>query len=101
MTLNQLESFVVLTQRLSFTQAAEDLFISQPALSRMISALEQELSFKNGINSALVTTILGKIVVKKGSAKEELHLEIHLKFGGPYGVVFDRQTSSFRFNPCL
>ena len=46
MTLNQLESFVVLTQRLSFTQAAEDLFISQPALSRMISALEQELGIQ-------------------------------------------------------
>ena len=39
MTLTQLESFLVLAQRLSFTQAAEDLFISQPALSRMISAL--------------------------------------------------------------
>lgn len=46
MTLNQLESFVVLTQKLSFTQAAEDLFISQPALSRMISALEQELGIQ-------------------------------------------------------
>ena len=46
MTLNQLESFLVLAQRLSFTQAAEDLFISQPALSRMISALEQELGLQ-------------------------------------------------------
>ena len=46
MTLNQLESFLVLTQKLSFTQAAEYLFISQPALSRMISALEQELGIQ-------------------------------------------------------
>lgn len=46
MTLNQLESFVVLAQRLNFTQAADDLFISQPALSRMISALEQELGLQ-------------------------------------------------------
>lgn len=46
MTLNQLECFAVLAQRLSFTQAAEDLFISQPALSRMISALEQELDIQ-------------------------------------------------------
>lgn len=46
MTLNQLESFLVLAQRLNFTQAAEDLFISQPALSRMISALEQELNIQ-------------------------------------------------------
>lgn len=46
MTLTQLESFLVLAQRLSFTQAAEDLFISQPALSRMTSALEQELGLQ-------------------------------------------------------
>ena len=46
MTLNQLESFLVLARRLSFTQAAEDLFISQPTLSRMISALEQELGLQ-------------------------------------------------------
>ena len=62
------------------------------------SALEQELSFQNDINSALVTTILDHIVVKKGSTKEEIHLDIHLKFGDPCGVVFDRPRSSFRFN---
>lgn len=43
MTLNQLECFTVLAQRLNFTQAADDLFMTQPALSRTISALEQEL----------------------------------------------------------
>lgn len=64
------------------------------------TALEQELTFQNGINSALVTTILDKIVVKKGSTKEELHLDIYLKFGGPYGVIFDRQKSSFCFTRC-
>lgn len=68
-------------------------------LGKIKVALEQELSFENGINSSLVTTILDRIVVKKGSTKEEVHLDIHLKFGGPYGVVFDRGNSSFRFNP--
>lgn len=42
-TLNQLECFMVLAQRLNFTQAADDLFMAQPALSRLISALEKEL----------------------------------------------------------
>ena len=100
MTLTQLESFLILAQRLNFTQAADDLFISQPALSRMTSALEQELLFQNGVNSALVTTILEKIVVKQDSTKEDLHLDVHLKSGGPWGVVFHRPTSSFRFIPC-
>lgn len=46
MTLNQLECFTVLAQRLNFTQAADDLFMSQPALSRTILALEQELGVR-------------------------------------------------------
>ena len=70
-------------------------------LGAIRTALEQELTFQNGINSALVTTILDKIVVKKESTKEELYLDIYLKFGGSYGVIFDRQKSSFRFNRCL
>ena len=49
------------------------------------------------MNSALVTTILDRIVVKKGSTREEVHLDIYLKFGDPYGVVFDRENSSFCF----
>ena len=66
-------------------------------LAQIRAVLEQELSFENGINSALVTTILDHIVVKKGSTKEEIHLDIHLKFGGPFGVVFHRGKFSFRF----
>ena len=61
------------------------------------AALEKELSFESGVNSKLVTTILDHIVVRKGSTKEEIHLDIHLKFGDPYGVVFQREKSSFRF----
>ena len=60
--------------------------------------LEQELSFQNGIDSALVTTILDKIVVKKGSTREKLYLDIYLKFGNPLGIVFDREKSSFCVN---
>lgn len=60
--------------------------------------LEQELSFQNGIDSALVTTILEKIVVKKGSTREKLYLDIYLKFGSPLGIVLDREKSSFCVN---
>ena len=70
-------------------------------LEEIRTALEQELSFSNSINSALVTTILDKVVVKKGSTKEELHLDIHLKSGGPWRAVFDREKSSFRCIPSL
>ena len=66
-------------------------------LEEIRTALEQELSFKNGVNSALVTTILDKIVVKKASTKEEIHLDIHLKFGGPWEAAFNRTDSSLCF----
>lgn len=66
-------------------------------LGEIRSALEQELSFQNGINSTLVATILDHIVVKKGSSKEEIHLDIHLKFGGPWEAAFNRANSSLCF----
>ena len=68
-------------------------------LEQIRTAMEQELTFQNGINSALVTTVLDHIVVKKGSTREKLHLDIHLKFGGPWRAVFDRENSSFRCTP--
>ena len=68
-------------------------------LEEIRTALEEELDFRNGVNSALVTTILDKITVKKGSTKEVLHLDIRLKFGGPWGAIFDRENSSFRCTP--
>lgn len=43
MTIKQLEYFMEVAQQLSFSRAAENLFISQSALSRSISALEEEL----------------------------------------------------------
>jgi len=95
------EQAKVLEERLAVLQSeAEKGQQTTAQLQEIRSALEEELTFQNSVNSALVTTILDKIIVKKGSTKEELHLEIHLKFGGPCGVVFNRDNSSFRFNPC-
>ena len=66
-------------------------------LDEIRAALEAELTFRNGVNSALVTTILDHIVVKKESTKQEIHLDIHLKFGGPWEAAFQREKSSLRF----
>ena len=43
MTLNQLKYFQAVSRTLNFRAAAEDLYISQPSLSRSIDSLEQEL----------------------------------------------------------
>lgn len=50
--------------------------------------LEKQFSFEDGINTALVSTILDKVVVKKGSTKEEIHLDIYLKLGQKYEAIY-------------
>ena len=43
MTMNQLKYFLAVARCLSFTEAARSLFMTQPALSRQIKAMETEL----------------------------------------------------------
>ena len=55
--------------------------------TKIRAALDRELSFTDGINSNLVATILEKIVVKKESTKEEIHLDIYLKLGAKFEAI--------------
>ena len=63
-------------------------------MDKIRDALEAELCFTDGINSNLVATILEKIVVKKESTKEEIHLDITLKLG----AIFEAILPSASFN---
>ena len=56
--------------------------------------LDKELSFTDGINSGLVTTILDRIVVKKESTKEEIHLDIYLKLGDKFEAIFPSASNN-------
>ena len=56
--------------------------------------LEQELSFDGEINSALVASVLDKVVVKKESTKKEIHLDIYLKLGQQFEAVYAPKKSS-------
>jgi hypothetical protein len=68
-----------------------------------IDAVRKELgatlSFEGEIDSALVATILDKIVVKKESTKKEIHLDIYLKLGQKYEAVYSPQEISAGINP--
>lgn len=46
MTLTQIKYFITIAKCLSFTKAAEQLYISQPALSRHIKNMEEELNLQ-------------------------------------------------------
>ena len=56
MTLNQLKYVIALSQVNSINEAAKKLFVSQPALTSALKALEEEVGFdiflrtKNGIS---------------------------------------------------
>lgn len=46
MTQMELQAFLAVIRTGSFSQAAQSLFITQPALSRRIRALEEELGYR-------------------------------------------------------
>lgn len=61
--------------------------------------LEKELSFEGGINTALVSTILDKVVVKKESTKEEIDLDVFLKLGQKYEAIYSPFNPPASINP--
>lgn len=64
-------------------QSSEELDI--PAIRR---ALDEALRFTGETDTALVATILDKVVVKKESTKDDIHLDIFLKLGSTYEAVY-------------
>ena len=64
-------------------QSSEELDI--PAIRQ---ALDEALRFTGEIDTALVATILDKVVVKKESTKDAIHLNIFLKLGSTYEAVY-------------
>ena len=51
-------------------------------------ALDQALSFTGDIDTALVATILDRVVVKRESTKDNIYLDIFLKLGSTYEAVY-------------
>ena len=64
-------------------RSSEELDI--PAIRR---ALDEALRFTGEIDTALVATILDKVVVKKESTKDNIYLDIFLKLGSTYEAVY-------------
>ena len=64
MTLSQIQYFLTAARCLSFTTAAKELYMSQPALGRQISAMEDELGVKLFVRSknSLMLTPVGNVL---------------------------------------
>lgn len=67
MTTAQIRYFLVAAERLNFTAAAEQLYITQPSLSRQIAAIEDELGVKlfDRSNNIVRLTNAGKALYDK------------------------------------
>ena len=81
------------------TAEEENSINSVLQIDKIRKVLEKELSFEDGVNSALVASILGRIIVKRESTKEEIHLDIHLKMGQRYEGVYQPQKNSAKGSP--
>lgn len=64
-------------------RSSEELDI--PAIRQ---ALDEALRFTGEIDTALVATILDRVVVKRESTKDDIHLDIFLKLGSTYEAVY-------------
>lgn len=67
MTLFQLQCFVSVSNTLNFTRSANELYITQPALSKSISSLEQELNLQLLTRSkrSVALTAAGKLFAEE------------------------------------
>lgn len=70
MLLRQIKYFVAIVDCNSFTEAAEECFISQSAISQQINALESELGVKltKRDGRKFVLTLAGEYFYKRGKA---------------------------------
>lgn len=82
------------SQLRAIEQEAEQASKGALDLAEIHRCLKQELSFDGEPNEALLTTILEKIVVKKGSTREEIHLDIFLKLGERFETVYTPRVDS-------
>lgn len=71
----RLHVFHTVARRLSFTRAAEELFITQPAVTKHIRALEQQLEVKlfERQGNSVVLTEGGKVLLQYARKMEQLY----------------------------
>jgi DNA-binding transcriptional LysR family regulator len=94
MNSSQILSFLTAVEKLSFTVASEQLFISQPGLSRQIAAMEEELGvklFTRGRNSIRITDA-GQICKEHMKRIQSEYLEMlgkieKMKWGEDYPLI--------------
>lgn len=84
MNIRQLQVFKAVCDDLSFTKAAEKLYMTQPAVSHVISQLESELNFQlfDRISKKIYLTAPGVLFLQKATRVLELYNDLDSGYGG-------------------
>jgi len=79
----RLKVFMIAARRLSFTKAAKELYISQPAVTKHINALEQDYNNRLFVRkgSSLELTEAGKVLQYYGAKIEKIHNRLNFEMG--------------------
>ena len=105
LNINQIKSFLVTAECNSFTQAAEQLFITQPTLSHQISAMESELNlllFVRRRNHSIQLTPAGRVLLEEfkkiydiynSAVEESRRIAFNIKQDLNIGILYDLYTS--------
>ena len=90
MTIHQLQSFLAVAEKQSFTAAADALYISQSALSQQIRQLEHQLGFQLFDRSTRQVTLTeaGRSFYRNAAAAVEQLSHQALLYRLPGGPVF-------------
>ena len=91
--LNALKAFEAAARRESFTRAAEELFVTQGAVSHQVKALESELGVKlfNRERQRLIITKVGReylTILREAFDTKSEGQALELYFGATSGEVF-------------
>jgi LysR family transcriptional regulator, cyn operon transcriptional activator len=103
MELNQLRSFICVATVGSFTEAAEQLSLSQPALSLQIKALEQELGQQvfERRNRTIYLTEAGRILLDRGRQAMDLLEQTRQELDALAGLAHGRLRIGAGDTVCL
>ncbi len=90
----RLKVFLVVARRLSFTKAAEELYITQPAVSKHINAIEQELKIKlfERKGNHIELTEAGIILINYAQKIENLYEQLNFDLS----VLIQKQKGKLR-----
>jgi len=79
----RLKVFMIAARRLSFTKAAKELYISQPAVTKHINALEQDYNNRLFVRkgSSLELTEAGRVLQYYGAKIEQIHNRLNFEMG--------------------